>query len=83
MSRNWQPGRDVRGAHMYLAISDDVRVIRRGEPSNQTYEVAAWDSVVEQWAPVPVREPVHTATLAIAAAKRYARAMGQETAAVR
>ena len=83
MSRNWQPGRDVRGAHMYLQISSDVRVIRRGDPSNQTYEVAAWDHMVEQWAPVPVREAIHTATLAIAAAKRYARQLGQETAVVR
>ena len=79
MTRNWQSGRDVRGAHVYLEISDDVRLIRR----DSGYSVMAWDTLAEQWAPVPVDEPKHTGTLAIAAAKRYAKSLGQETVGVR
>lgn len=84
MKRDWKPASDVRGPHVYLTISDDVRVLRRDYARDTyMYQVAEWDALTGQWVPVRTDEPVHNGTLAIAAAKRYARGLGQKTAAVR
>jgi hypothetical protein len=81
--RNWKPARDVYGAFVYQEISPDVRCARRGDMSAYRYEVQQYTELAEQWTPVRSDGPMHNADVAIAAAKRRARAIGQEPIGVR
>ena len=91
MRRKWKSASVNNEDCHVLDINDNVRVIRRGQPAFYLYQVAVYLPEYGKWMPLHFENPMSPERMrvmtesktAIAAAKRYARQLGQETAAVR